>query len=229
MAEDEKARTEVRTGKLVEWGDYAVPPRITFRIEGGNAGDTPESAEPDFRVELGIRDGGPECRKVHIVAKPGGRAIEDSDLRRLSPLAELTARAFTRHAEKILEPGRAYVYTSAPEVVQGAAAMIGHRVRSMSLLRDVARIYLTNRTGAPTEAVRKIQHFSRSTAARRVADARVAGLLPDPRVRIDDATRDEYLAALDTAETPPASAPRSMPIAEIRTRLARRPQVDKEA
>ncbi|WP_336922381.1 hypothetical protein [Aquipuribacter sp. SD81] len=45
-------------------------------------------------------------------------------------------------------------------------------------LAEVARVYRANVTGNPTAEVEREMHYTRRTAARRVQEARKAGLLP---------------------------------------------------
>lgn len=185
-----KMRTTAKVGAPVELRGYAVPRRITLTVEG--QGGSSSSASPDARLEFEVRDGMPQCVELHIKARPDGQPIGTTDLR-MFDIDGLTESVFLRHAQKVLEPGKAYRYADADR--PGAQRIIGARVRSDAVLRKAALAYLGNETHAGLRAVAAALNVSRTTAARRVKDARDAGLIP--AVSADKETKRRYLEDLE--------------------------------
>ena len=195
-----KVRTSTKAGgRLVEWDGYAVPRSVssTFENDVGPAG----TAGPDYVADFEIRDGNAECVKITVTAKPRGRGIRTPDLGILNVEA-LTQRAFLDVAYRVIEPGHAYAYSDRPDAISGARRAIGRHVgrESGALLREVARVYLQDESGAAIMAVATVLGVSRSTAARRIDSAREKGLIP-----ATDASEEEKAEALDRllqSETP---------------------------
>jgi hypothetical protein len=129
-----------------------------------------------------IRDGAPEVVEFRITAKHDGRAVRTSDLNSWQPLEGLALNAFLRvgrigDREHGAWPPRAEREKWAMEGdLERAKAR--RRTPNTAELEEVAKIYREALHGRPTEAVQVQLGYSRRTAARRVEQARAAGILP---------------------------------------------------
>jgi hypothetical protein len=206
-----RIKTSHKAGRLVEWGNYAVPRRVSSTLEGEDG--LPGTAGPDYSADFEVRDGNAECVKFTVTAKSEGRGIRSSDLSLFS-VESLTQTAFLRVAYQVIEPGRAYAFAGDLETVPDAKRTIGQRVgrEPGALLREVARIYLEDESGAGIIAVAVVLGVSRSTAARRIEAARKRGFIPPV-----DASKDERAAALALVLAPaePEPGQRTMPLGEL--------------
>ena len=172
-----------RHGGYVPWGDAAVPRRVRMTMEG-------YSGAPDLKLLFELRDERPECVEVTVTTKPGGRGIAASDLQVLQRrLGALVAEAFGRVAAKPFYRARdgqfAGAYGSIGEerytrvvrdLYEARASRRGTVTRAE--LEEVARIYREHLKAGPTRMVGVLLGLRERTAARRVQQAREAGLLP---------------------------------------------------
>jgi hypothetical protein len=186
---------EIRTfaggqhGDLLILDDVLLHPRAVFTVVG-------EGGEPDATVAFEIRprplhppddpylravevkDVRPEVIGIHIAAKPDGRGITTADLRSFA-LDELTTDVFTVVGVPKLRatamPADDYRYIGRT-MREARTASRGRVTRAE--LEDVARVYREHVGSTPTRAVQLAGSYSERTAARRVQQARAAGLLP---------------------------------------------------
>lgn len=166
----------------VRLGDYLVPEAASFAFEG-------ENGDPDMLVQFKVRDGRPQCTEVHLHTKPNGRAVRTSDLHALS-LDVLTVSVFTALSKRFTYDPDTGMTTAMHHVmderefwraVNDTEEAVKNPKRGVTEaeLENVARIYRENVVHKPVEAVRAaLGYGSDRTAARRVEQARSAGLLP---------------------------------------------------
>jgi hypothetical protein len=173
-----------RHGGYVSLGDAAVPRRMRLEMDGAGRA-------PDLTMLFEIRSGRPECVEITVTAKGDGRGVLASDLQVLQRrLGALTAEAFARMAAKP-------VYRQRDGELAGAYGRLGSERRqrverdlyearssrrgvvTTAELEQVARVYREYLDASPTRMVRQqLGYQSERTAARRVQQAREAGLLP---------------------------------------------------
>jgi hypothetical protein len=169
-------------GNDVRIGDFVMPRQAQFAIEGANG-------DPDLVVLLEVRDGRPQVVDVHASAKPDGRPLRTSDLQLLS-LDALTISVFARLAMRSTYDPETNVTTMSPigderEFWQAinatdAAVKAPRRGSTRAELEQVATVYQANIGRRPVAAVMAtLGYSSERTAARRVQQARAAGLLPE--------------------------------------------------
>lgn len=171
------------TGPSVRMGDSDYLVHSEAHVVGV---DTTTGA-PDLEARFEVRDGVPECVEFTLRAKPKGRAVRSADLR-LFDLDGFTLNTFTRRGAITKKPADQRSGPAAPITderewwsANAAVADAQHRRQSVSRyeLEEVARIYLENINGRPTQAVEQGMGYSSArTAARRVKQAEEAGLLP---------------------------------------------------
>jgi len=170
-----------RHGGLRRYDNFVVPARVAYSYEGVRG-------EPDIKATLEIRDGRPECTEFIITAKRDGRGLRTADLR-VFDLTELTVTAFGRFATVprpspdepdavLLFPPRdeAEARRAQRDLYEAHAARRGGPTRAE--LEEVTRVYREHIKASPTKAVEMVLGYSQRTAARRVEQARAAGLLP---------------------------------------------------
>ena len=173
-------------GKLsgdVRDGDALVP-RFVHNTFTGQRGDPNLSARFEYRDIDGHGNYQPTCVELHITTKRDGRGITAQDLADLG-LDRLTVAVFDQLTMHVVgEPvGRRR------ELLPGRAPRSQGGPRSE--LELAASVYRKHIDGSPVVAVqqalttRRGDEVSHRTAARRVAQAREAGLLPatDPGIR----------------------------------------------
>lgn len=162
----------------------AVPSAVVFEATGDNG-------HPDITARFEVRDGRPECVDVHFRAKPKGRAITEADMGRLR-VEQMAVEMFALWAMKYERTATGTAYTrhssdspAGTEVQRWAEREMferQQRVRrppSALELEQVATVYREHVDDRPTAAVqREMGYASQRTAARRVQQARDAGLLP---------------------------------------------------
>jgi hypothetical protein len=169
-----------RNGASVILGRTLVPPMATFEIQGANGA-------PDATVRFEVRDGRPECVEISVKADPSGRGIRSADMT-LFNIDNLIENVFTELGSVIEQnphnPAES-IATWPQESERAHWARRGdvhvaraNRGPTTEELERVASIYRAHHGGAPLQAVAKLLSISRRTAARRVAQARDAGLLP---------------------------------------------------
>ncbi len=169
--------------------DVLLYPRAVFTVVG-------EGGEPDATVAFEVRplpehppgnpyllthrvkDVRPEVIGIQIAAKPDGRGITTADLRSFA-LDELTTDVFTRVGvpKFRVTATPADDYRHIGRTVREARTASRGRV-TRAELEEVARIYREFVGSTPTRAVQLAGNYSERTAARRVQQARAAGLLP---------------------------------------------------
>jgi hypothetical protein len=165
--------------------DVLLYPRAVFTVvgEGGEPDATvafevhPLPGDPYLRVHR-VKDVRPEVIGIHIAAKPGGRGITTADLRSFA-LDELTTDVFTVVGTPHVPPYRTPMedYRHIGRTVREARSRSRGRV-TRAELEEVARVYREFVGSTPTRAVQLAGGYSERTAARRVQQARAAGLLP---------------------------------------------------
>jgi hypothetical protein len=166
-----------RHGGLARLGDVAVP-RVAVYAHDGDQG------EPDLEVTFEVRDGRPECVDFHVRAKPDGRGIRTADLQMVTNLDAIAVNLYAavapvpdghvfnwmwRQTEENAERARRAAY-QARKATRGAV--------TTAELERVAAVYREHLESSPTRAVELELGYSKRTAARRVQQARAAGLLP---------------------------------------------------
>jgi hypothetical protein len=190
-----EGKVEVRTfaggqhGDLLMLDDVLLHPRAAFIVVG-------EGGEPDATVAFELRplpehppgnpyllthvveDARPEVIGIHIAAKPNGRGITTADLRSFA-LDELTTDVFTRVGVPQVPPFRSPEedYRHIGRIIREARESSRGRVMRAEL-ENVARVYREHIDTTPTRAVQLAGNYSERTAARRIQQARAAGLLP---------------------------------------------------
>jgi hypothetical protein len=168
-------------GGRVRLGNVVVPRRATWTFTG-------ENGEPDLAAHFEIRDGRPECVRFVIEAKKDGRGLRTADLAVLN-VDELARGAYEGLALKIADEGDGWVAAEPIESsadVQEARREVHKAQRGRPAgppkveLQRVAEVYRAHMDSAsPTQAVQlHCGYGSHRTAARRVEQARAAGLLP---------------------------------------------------
>ena len=165
-------------------------PRAVFTVvgEGGEPDATVafevhplplhEPGDPYLRVHE-VKNARPEVIGIHIAAKPGGRSITTADLRSFA-LDELTTDVFTVVGVPLVPPFRTppedyrHIGRSMREARQSSRGKV-----TRAELEKVARVYREHIDTRPIQVVRSVCGYkSDRTAARRVQQARAAGLLP---------------------------------------------------
>jgi hypothetical protein len=164
-------------GGLAKVGEVVVP-RVAVYAHDGAPG------EPDLEVTFEVRDGRPECVDFHVRAKPNGRGIRTADLEMVTNLDAIAVNLYAavapvpggdafnwmwRQTEENVERARRAVY-EARKARRGTV--------SRAALEEVAKVYREHLDASPTRAVSLLLGYSERTAARRVQQARAAGLLP---------------------------------------------------
>jgi len=168
--------------RFVRLGDYALPEEVTCELEG-------DKGDPDLAVRFQVVEGRPQCVEVRAEAKAGGRAVRTSDLHSL-PLDAMTVSVFAQAALRSRYDPETNVTTSEPiaderefwSAVNAADAAVKapRRGTTRAELEQVADLYRQYVEGRPVETIRTLMGYgSERTAARRVEQARAAGLLPE--------------------------------------------------
>lgn len=163
-------------------GDTMVPRKVALTFTGDD--DT-----PDIAARFEVRDGRPECTEIRVIAKKDGRGIRTADLVTFNVDA-LAVNAFRGLAQRVTGTTGAG-YTEWADTWRASEAeargvqkdLLEARRRSrgtvtMAALERVAEVYREHADSAPTKAVGELLSYSTRTAARRVEQARAAGLLP---------------------------------------------------
>lgn len=172
-----------RNGFPVLIGDRLMVPRLTtWKVDGANG-------HPDARVRVEVRDGRPEVVEFWIGAKPKGRGIASADVASIGNLDNLVANILTEVGSHLHPTDEAPGHFSAthPPSEKDAWAISGavHSARearrnrvSTEELETVARLYREHADKAPLVRIAAELGVSHRTAARRVEQARAAGILP---------------------------------------------------
>lgn len=166
----------------VEMGDgWWVPPRVLLDFTG-------DKGAPDIHGVFEIRAERPECVELTFRAKPDGRGLESMDFADIR-IDNLVVQAFAMFGAKLDADGNGVVFEAGEVTEEDAQRWLeatgpalerrqSRRPAAPSTIQSVATVYKTDATGAPIKAVQTYLGCSRSTAHRRVKDARDAGLLP---------------------------------------------------
>jgi hypothetical protein len=176
-----------RHGGFWRLGEAVVPRRVVYS-------HTSEGGEPDLKMYFEVRDGRPECTGIVFTAKPGGRGLRTADLRVFN-LDAITRNVFAQVAvvhnrtnpfdgtpvpdDTILLHGprdEAEFRRLERDIYEARAARRG--AVSRAELEEVAQVYREHVASSPTRMVAMLCGYSERTAARRVQQARAAGLLP---------------------------------------------------
>ncbi|WP_210441500.1 hypothetical protein [Nocardioides xinjiangensis] len=155
---------------------HAFPVAVELLAEG-------QKGAPDVRIKFEVRDAVPEVVDFRMTASAKGRAVRTADFAAWQ-LEGLALNAFTQFAhatdpdEGDPRPGpkSEREFWQVNNLLTEARAT--RRGPSEAELEDVARIYREAINHRPTEAVQLRFGYSRRTAARRIQQARAAGLLP---------------------------------------------------
>lgn len=167
-----------------ETGNYSYPDRLLLDARG-------HRGAPDVSVVIEMRDAVPEVVEFHLVAKPHGRGVRTADLNAWQPIEGLAINGLRQHARRtVQQPGEEPVWAGPPFGPATAEdfwrldgslreAQQTRTGPSRAELEEVARVYTDAVHAKPVEAVLDAMEYgSRRTAARRVQQARQAGLLP---------------------------------------------------
>jgi hypothetical protein len=138
-----------------------------------------DPGDPYLRMQE-VKDARPEVIGIHIATKPGGRGITTADLRSFA-LDELTTDVFTtvgvpelRSATQTPEEDYRHIGRTIREARQASRGKV-----TRAELEGVAGVYREHIGTRPIRAVQLAGNYkSERTAARRVQQARAAGLLP---------------------------------------------------
>jgi hypothetical protein len=159
-----------------------APKRVVFAVTGAGGA-------PDATVRFEVRDGRPECVEISVRARPQGRGIRSSDMA-LFNIDNLTANVLGEVGVVMeIDPatGVGVGYRGGDHGDRNRWAVAGavterrtHRGRGSNPeeLERVAATYREHLVTAPVQAVATLHGYSDRTAARRVQEARAAGLLP---------------------------------------------------
>lgn len=163
-----------RGRRMVELGSSLVPSKVTF-VADDNGGVA-------LVAHFEIRDGRPECVGFHVESKPKGRGIRTADLG-IFNIDGMVDAAFSTFA---VGTGGTPLTGPRPAEQVAATSREVHRARkgrpratTRAELERVAQVYREHVDASPVQAVRHVCGYgSERTAARRVEQARAAGLLP---------------------------------------------------
>lgn len=170
-------------GGRVTVGRYSLPKHVFAHLDGDNG-------HPDLHLHLAWRDGRPEVVEVSIKSKPDGRGVRTSDLEvlALDGLAKSIYKSVAMEFE--VEQGGATAFSPVDpddfdsrgaweldrDLTEAIASRRGGANRAM--LAKVAEIYQQHDGRHALPRIAAALGVSDRTAARRVNEARAAGLLP---------------------------------------------------
>jgi hypothetical protein len=147
-----------------------------------------DNGHPDWTAHFRVVDGRPECLEMKVTAKEGGRGIRTADINTFN-IDNLAIYAFSQvggPAESD-DPNERHRLFPAELDDQQMWEVVGdvtdaRRERrggvSTAELQEVADIYLAHINGKPSAVVQMLKGYSPRTAARRIQQARLKGLLP---------------------------------------------------
>lgn len=171
---------------LVRLGDTVVPERVTLTR------DSEDDDGPHLTAVFEVRHGRPECVSLAVTSTLDGRGIRLSDIN-VFTLDATAVQAFERWAVRAEHTGSGAArmeidiadFGGRDDHERWAARADLHEARTASRgalsraeLERVARVYREHIDHQPTKAVGLILGYTQRTAARRVEQARAAGLLP---------------------------------------------------
>jgi hypothetical protein len=155
-----------------------IPERATFKATG-------DKGSPDAVARFELRNGRPECVEIVVTAKADGRGIRSSDMEPFND--NLIANVYAFVGKQLSpDPGGRTASAVWPPTDDDMWAIRGTVVEARKRrgtvnaeeLQKVADTYEAHAGHAPTNAVATILDYTPRTAARRVQQARDAGLLP---------------------------------------------------
>ena len=165
-------------GRDIRLGMTVIPERATFKATG-------EKGAPDVVARFEVRDGRPEMVEVLVKTKADGRGIRSSDMEVFNEnlirnVYALIGRQFHSDPGGLdgWRSGHLRMTTCGPS----KARLKGRgqcRCGTVNIeeLKKVKETYEAHMGNAPTKAVEEILDYTPRTAARRVQQAREAGLL----------------------------------------------------
>jgi hypothetical protein len=169
-----------RHGGRVQLGNTLVPRVASLEVEG-------DEGAPDATVRCEIRDERPEVVEIVVRAKPGGRGIRSVDMSAFS-LDNMAINIFRQLAIPAHDPeappgwtatwplSEKAWYEAEKDLHEARAATRGRPSRDQ--LERVAALYREYAADGPVKVIARLLGTSERTAARRVRQARDAGLLP---------------------------------------------------
>jgi hypothetical protein len=159
-------------------GDTMVPRHVLIEFEG-------KSANPDMTAHVELRNGRPILEEIRIKAKPEGRGIRSSDLTsvrvdalvkgvigELSLPAGYSDEPFGGDWQRVTNAQRSTARLTVDQLVRKSGRGV-----SQAELQIVASIHNQHLGGNALAVIADTLHVSERTAARRVAEARSAGLI----------------------------------------------------
>lgn len=156
-------------------GGYLVPRHVVYEFTGDNG-------HPDVHAHFEVRDGRPICTDLRVISKPEGRGVRTRDVE-AQPVDQLTEAVFLHLAELIVQEHQPGVDLGeaderpARAKIRRAITQPG-RDKSPADLRQVAAAFRSGLPDGTVLAVADALGVSERTAARRIAEARDAGLIP---------------------------------------------------
>ena len=162
-------------GPRLRLGDFSVASAVAWRLE-------PLDKSPRLTAMYELVDGEVRCVSVTIEATEHGRGVTTEDLVTMPGIERKGLDAFLWSAVRVFddEDWRAgHNLGRTAEVLNPDISGLRPVLRRPDL-HQVAEVYRTNRDGRPRQAVQLAFHLSARTAARRIREARDAGLLPPP-------------------------------------------------
>jgi hypothetical protein len=148
-----------------------------------------DNGHPDWTAHFRVIDGRPECLEMKVTAKEGGRGIRTADLNTFN-IDNLAIYAFAQVGGPAQsdDPDERHRWLPAELDEQQMWQVVGditdaRRERrggvSTAELQEVADIYLAHiDQKSPTAVVVMLKGYKPRTAARRIQQARLKGLLP---------------------------------------------------
>jgi hypothetical protein len=166
----------------VPFGDMLVHRRAVIELRGWEG-------VADVVAECRMEEGIPSVISLTLTPGPGLSAVTARDLRRIPAPEALAVQALSKNAVHLRAPGRASPSQGRREATKVRQALEeragGPAARRNSVspeqLRMVAELYRKHVDGAPVQVIAATLDLSERTAARRVEQARQAGLLPPTR------------------------------------------------
>jgi hypothetical protein len=178
-----KGRADVTgdMGELLRVGDFLIPRSVTFTFTGSNG-------EPDVLARFEVREGRPQCVEFKVTAKDCGRHVRTSDIE-VWKIDAMTASVYAQLSlRSTYDPGT-NVTTAEPitdergfwSAINDIDAAVKAPMRGVTRaeLEQVAKLYREHIGARPVRQIAALMGYgSERTAARRVEQARDAGLLP---------------------------------------------------
>jgi hypothetical protein len=160
---------------FVRVGDHVLPREVLVELAVDSTHDSPL-----LHLEIAVEDGRPLCRSARIVGGEARREVRSSDFARIrvEQLIEDVLALFALTTS--MTEGGALRMTPVGQPIDALPAVHGaRRARKLTpaFLREVAAVYLSNRSSAPTTAVAERYGVAHRTASYWAAKAEEAGYL----------------------------------------------------